>query len=151
MKKQKKLCCALALAMTLAMLASSGFASGGIQQDNSAGNVQALMNGQTGNNGMMTATNTGGTPPTEIVVGQTNLQIQPATGNFTGIINIHSPALTVNNAQDASVAGSGAQLVTVKTLAKKGSSSSGGNSFHAGKYFASSFAVAGMMTSSIAT
>jgi len=145
MNKKKNLWCALvALAMTLAMV-TSGFASnGGSTLDNGVGSAQALVNGQ--NNGMMTVTNTGGTPPTEIVVGQTNLQIQPATRNFTG--KCMTQALVVNNsAQDASVAGSGATVQSVAANFK------GGESFHAGKHFVASTPIeAGLLnTSSIAT
>lgn len=149
MKKQK-LCFALVafLATTLATAMSGFAANDGSTQGNgsaiAAGNFQETM---------MTVCQ-GGILPATMVSSSTDLQIQPATGNYAGAtVNINVQTSSKNSyAQDASYVdplGSGAQLVTAQPAE---TASSGGSTFHAGKYFVASTPIAGgLMMTSIAT
>lgn len=133
----------LLLSMALIMITGIGFASDAVLS----------IDGQ--NINIVGVAYQGGNLPADIVAGQTNLQTMPATGNYAdATVNINAPQTANSYAQqDASKNGSGANVTMKTTLAEKGSSSSGGNSFHAGKNFVASTPIEadGSMMTSIAT
>lgn len=143
---KRKVCISLAvLAVTLAMMVSSGFAANG---GSTQGNDSAVTAGKYFQGATMTVCQ-GGILSVTMVSGSTDLQFLPTTdtlGTQGLTIKQIQPIIAVNpianlTAQDASpIVGSGAIVVIVKTFAIAQPAdvvSSGGNSFHAGKFFAS--------------
>lgn len=145
MRKQK-LCFTLAvtLAMMLILSLSSGFAA-------DVGGPAMI------NDCVMMSTSTGGTPPTDIVGGSTELfsqMIHPVTINATRGI-IQSNFQLINSAQTAPSSDMRYSCAQWNKLnlgnADITANSSGGNFFHVGKYFVASTPIeaAGMLQTSV--